>query len=113
MAVQRRQRRPRSKRKAGWFALPLAFSALAAALWYNGAAGATVTMTARDEAGNQLGTASFPMTPGTKLAFAVRDRIPAAAEKRGLLEFTTPSGTIAVLGLRFAGSAFTSIPAVQ
>lgn len=82
----------------------------AAAIWYNGVSSATVTLTARDEAGQQIGTANITMTPGTKVAFALKERIPAVEFKRGLVEFTTSTGNIAVLGLRFAGSAFTSIP---
>jgi hypothetical protein len=83
----------------------------AAAIWFNGPSGATVTMIARDEAGAQIGMSTLAMMPGTKQAFAVVERIPAIAGRRGVLEFSTPSGNLAVLGLRFAGSAFTSIPA--
>jgi hypothetical protein len=83
----------------------------AAAVWYNGASNATVTVTARDEAGTQIGTTTLTMTPGTKQAFAVVEKIPAINGRRGVLEFSTSTGNISVLGLRFAGSAFTSIPA--
>jgi hypothetical protein len=51
------------------------------------------------------------MTPGNKTAFAIADKIPAIAGKRGALDFTAPAGSVAVLGLRFGGAAFTSIPA--
>jgi hypothetical protein len=83
----------------------------AAAVWFNGPSGATVTILARDESGAQIGTAALAMTPGTKRAFAVVEQIPAVSGRRGVLEFSTSGGNIAVLGLRFAGSAFTSIPA--
>ncbi len=83
----------------------------AAAVWYNGATNATVTIVARDEGGTQIGTATLTMTPGTKQAFAVVEKIVAIGGKRGVLEFSTSAGNISVLGLRFAGSAFTSIPA--
>lgn len=83
----------------------------AVALWHNGAANATITMTARDEDGAVLGAATIPMVPGNKTAFAVADKIPAITGKRGVLDFTAPSGAISVLGLRFGGAAFTSIPA--
>jgi hypothetical protein len=83
----------------------------AAAVWYNGNANATVTILARDESGAQIGTSTLTMTPGTKQAFAVTEKIPAIGGKRGVLEFTTSGGNISVLGLRFSGSAFTSIPA--
>ncbi|BDC52354.1 hypothetical protein F183_A46690 [Bryobacterales bacterium F-183] len=81
------------------------------ALWYNGSQAATVTITARDEAGAQIGTGTITMQPGTKTAFALSDRVGAVAGKRGLVEFTSSGGNIAVLGLRFANAAFTSIPA--
>ncbi|MBS1832425.1 MAG: hypothetical protein JST65_06925 [Acidobacteria bacterium] len=81
------------------------------ALWYNGTQSATVTITARDEGGNQIGTGTITMQPGTKTAFALSDRVAAVSGKRGLVEFTTSAGNIAVLGLRFATAAFTSIPA--
>lgn len=83
-----------------------------AAVWYNGAGDTTVTIAARDETGSQIGAASLTMSPGTKQAFAVVEKIPAINGKRGVLEFSTPVGNIAVLGLRVAGPAFTSIPAV-
>jgi hypothetical protein len=35
------------------------------------------------------------------------------AGKRGSADFTVTTGTVAVLGLRFNGAAFTSIPATQ
>lgn len=83
----------------------------AVAIWYNGGTQGTITITARDESGAQIGTATLTMQPGTKQAFALAEKVPAAALKRGLVEFTASTGNIAVLGLRFAGSAFTSIPA--
>ncbi len=83
----------------------------AAAVWYNGSSSAIVTIVARDEGGAQIGTATLTMQPGTKQAFAVVEKIAAIGGKRGVLEFSTPNGNISVLGLRFAGSAFTSIPA--
>ena len=83
----------------------------AAAVWYNGAGNANVLVVARDEGGSQIGTTTLAMSPGTRRAFTMVSEIPAINGKRGVLEFSTPTGTIAVLGLRFAGSAFTSIPA--
>ena len=81
-----------------------------AMVWYNGLADATIAIIARDETGSQIGTATIAMTPGTKQALTVVELIPATGGKRGVLEFSTSAGNIAVLGLRFAGSAFTSIP---
>lgn len=83
----------------------------AVALWYNGASKGTIALTAKDESGNTLGTATLSMDPGTKVPFAVTDHIAAISGHRGSLILSTSSGSIAVLGLRFGGSAFTSIPA--
>ena len=82
----------------------------AIAIWYNGLSNATITITARDEAGLTLGTTSFPVTPGNKQSFVVSGRIATIAGKRGSLEFTTSNGAFSVLGIRFGGSSFTSIP---
>lgn len=84
----------------------------AAAIWFNAAQTGIVTAIAFDEAGTQIGTASIQMIPGTKVAFALRERIPTVEGRRGTVDFSTVTGNIAVLGLRFANSAFTSIPAV-
>lgn len=81
------------------------------AIWYNGASNATVTLTAKDESGNALGAGTLMMTPGTKQSFAVTDKIAAISGHRGSLVVSTSTGSVAVLGLRFGGSAFTSIPA--
>ena len=83
------------------------------AIWYNGSSSATVTLTARDESGAQIGTGTVTLSPGTKTAFALSEKIPAISLKRGWLEVTTSTGNIAVLGLRFTFSAFTSIPPSQ
>jgi len=82
----------------------------AVALWFNGPSNGPVTLTAKDESGNTLGAATITMTPGTKQAFALQDQIPAIAGHRGSLIVSASTGSIAVLGLRFGGSAFTSIP---
>jgi hypothetical protein len=75
---------------------------------------ATVTITATDTNGNVIGTSS-PLTvqPFGKTAGALRS-IPGLSQvvgTRGMARFTTTSGNIVVLGLRFKGLAFTSIPA--
>lgn len=82
----------------------------AVAMWFNGSSSGAVTLTAKDESGNSLGTATIMMTPGTKQAFAVTDHLPSISGHRGSLVVSTTAGTVAVLGLRFGGSAFTSIP---
>ena len=83
----------------------------AVALWYNGAAKGNVTVTVKDESGTTLGTSTISMDPGTKVPFAIVDRVPAISGHRGSVILSTTSGSIAVLGLRFGGNAFTSIPA--
>ena len=83
----------------------------AVAIWYNGSATGTITLAAKDESGGSLGTATITLTPGTKQAFAVVDHLPSISGHRGSLVVSTSSGSMAVLGLRFGGSAFTSIPA--
>ena len=80
------------------------------AIWYNGIFNGTITFLAYDESGSSLGTWTITMTPGTKQAFALADSLPAVTGHRGSLVMYTSSGSIAVLGLRFGGSAFTSIP---
>jgi hypothetical protein len=80
------------------------------AIWYDGASAATVTLAAFDESGNSLGTSPLTMTPGTKQSFAVASRLPMISGHLGSLIVSAPSGAVAVLGIRFGGSAFTSIP---
>jgi hypothetical protein len=48
----------------------------------------------------------------SKTAIALRDLpgLGAMAGKRGSADFTVAFGNVAVLGLRFGGAAFTSIP---
>lgn len=72
----------------------------------------TVTATARDSAGAVLGSFTVPLPALGREAFVLRDRLPpgAIAGKRGVLEISAGSSPVAILGLRFAGSAFTSIP---
>jgi len=84
----------------------------AVAIWFNGAQQGNVALTAYDESGTQVGTATITMAPGTKAAFRLDERIPTVQGRRGTVEFSAPTGNIAVLGLRFTNSAFTSIPAV-
>jgi hypothetical protein len=72
----------------------------------------TITVTARDNQGNTIGTGTVPLAAKTKTAKALRD-IPGLAGvigKMGSADFTVSSGNLAALGLRFNGPAFTSIP---
>jgi hypothetical protein len=82
---------------------------------------ATITITVLDIAGNTLGTSSVVLQPFSKTAATLRS-MPGLASivgNRGTVRFSvppqttsTPTGYVAVLGLRFGGSSFTSIPAV-
>ena len=76
---------------------------------------ATVTMTAWDSNGNALGTSTQPLMPGNKIEGALRGFLGLAgiAGFRGSALLTVPAGSVEVLGLRFGGSAFTSIPTTE
>ena len=72
----------------------------------------TITATARDNQGNTLGTGSIPLGPNAKTALVLRN-IPGLASVVGAIgsvDFTATIGNVAALGLRFNGTAFTSIP---
>jgi hypothetical protein len=71
----------------------------------------TLTITVRDSIGETIGTASRTLPARTKLTATLRDLIglDVIAGKRGSAEFSVTSGSVAVLGLRFGGEAFTSI----
>ena len=75
----------------------------------------TVFIAVRDGSGSTIGTAAVPIAAQGKFTMALRD-IPGLgiiAGKRGSADFTVPFGNIAVLGLRFDGAAFSSIPTTQ
>jgi hypothetical protein len=79
------------------------------------AAPVTVAITVWDGSGNIIGTALLPLAAQSKTE-TVLHNLPGLAGMigtRGSAAFVVPSGSVAVLGLRFYGSAFTSIPAVQ
>jgi hypothetical protein len=75
----------------------------------------TVNVTVRDSSGNVLGTATIPLNAGAKTASVLRDLpgLSGMAGKMGQADFTVSSGNLAVLGLRFGGAAFTSIPTTE
>jgi len=87
----------------------------AAAVLNPSASPANIAITARDETGATLGTATLTLAAGAKQAFALRDVAGLAGliGKRGSLDFVASSGAVSVLGLRFSSSAFTSIPALE
>jgi len=71
-----------------------------------------VTIVVRDESGATIGTSALSLAAKSKTAAALRDLpgLGAMAGKRGSADFTVAFGNVAVLGLRFSGAAFTSIP---
>jgi sugar lactone lactonase YvrE len=87
-----------------------------AAAFVNPSASAeTITITATDAAGQAIGTSTVTLPPNGRIAATVHslDGLGNTAGKRGSLTFSTPGGAVVVLGLRFNGAAFTSIPAIQ
>jgi hypothetical protein len=60
-----------------------------------------VTVTYRDEAGNVFGQSSFGLDRSSHEAFALVDRFPSLADRRGVAEFTSGGPALAGLGLRF------------
>uniref|UniRef100_Q01RK1 Uncharacterized protein n=1 Tax=Solibacter usitatus (strain Ellin6076) TaxID=234267 RepID=Q01RK1_SOLUE len=71
-----------------------------------------ISVFVRDAQGNTIGTSNIALGPHAKTAVVLRD-LPGLAGVSGALgsvDFTTSIGTLAALGLRFNGAAFTSIP---
>jgi hypothetical protein len=75
----------------------------------------TVSITAWNAVGNIIGNSSLSLAAGTKTEAPLRylPGLAAVAGSRGYARFAVTSGSIAVLGLRFNGTAFTSIPTTQ
>ncbi|MGJ5817451.1 hypothetical protein [Paludibaculum fermentans] len=72
----------------------------------------TVSVSVYGDDGSVIGTSSFDLPAHGKTAFALRD-LPGLAgitARRGYAKFSVANGAVSVLGLRFNGSAFTSIP---
>lgn len=76
---------------------------------------AFVTITVKDATGRTLGTATVPLLAQSKTEAVLRSLpgLSGIAGARGSAQFTVTSGNVAVLGLRFNGASFTSIPAVE
>jgi len=75
----------------------------------------TVAITVRDPSGSLIGSGQVILLARSKQA-AVLKTLPgleAAGGQRGLAHFSVTNGAISVLGLRFGGEAFTSIPGSQ
>jgi hypothetical protein len=74
-----------------------------------------VTISVRDDAGNLIGTATQLLEANSKVAVVLRDLpgLAGVAGKRGTADFSVNAGNLAVLGLRFNGVAFSSVPTVN
>jgi len=71
-----------------------------------------VQITAWDSSGTVIGSSSIPLGPGAKTEAALRGLpgLSGVVGNRGSAQFNVSTGSVAVLGLRFNGTAFTSIP---
>jgi hypothetical protein len=76
---------------------------------------ATIAITVSDTNGTVVGTSSVNLPPYNKMEAPLRNlpRLAGMVGKRGSAQFTASTGSVAVLGLRFGASAFTSIPTTQ
>jgi hypothetical protein len=75
----------------------------------------TVSITVWNSSGAVIGTSSIPLAAGAKTEATLRSipGLSGVVGNRGSAQFTVSSGSVAVLGLRFNGAAFTSIPTAQ
>jgi hypothetical protein len=87
----------------------------AVAIVNSGPVAALISITLWDNNGNVVGTSALNLPAGQKTEAALRTLrgLSGMAGLRGRAKFEATSGSVAVLGLRFGGSAFTSIPAQQ
>jgi hypothetical protein len=72
----------------------------------------TIMATARDNQGNIIGTGTLSLGPNAKTALVLRNipGLAAVAGAVGSVDLTAGIGNVAALGLRFNGTAFSSIP---
>lgn len=73
----------------------------------------SVTLSFRDDGGNQIALDTFSMAPLTHRAIVLTQTYPQTLGKRGTIEVSTGGFSMNVLGLRFNGIAFTSIVPVN
>jgi hypothetical protein len=73
---------------------------------------ATIAITARNASGATIGTSSLILQPlnHTAAALGAFPGLTGVVGQGGSAQFTASTGNVAVLGLRFRGAAFTSIP---
>lgn len=72
----------------------------------------TVSISVYDNGGTQIGTVALNLGAHAREAFILSGQpgLAGVTSKRGLARLSVPAGSLAVLGLRFGGEAFTSIP---
>jgi len=72
----------------------------------------TISVLARDNQGNTIGSSNIALAAHAKKAVVLRDLpgLAGVAGSLGTVDFTASIGNLAALGLRFNGLAFTSIP---
>jgi hypothetical protein len=73
---------------------------------------ATINIRALNAAGQVIGTATQTLGAGARTAIVLRTvpGLESVAGQRGAVEFSTTTGAVSVLGLRFNNLTFTSIP---
>jgi hypothetical protein len=74
-----------------------------------------VTITVRDLTGAVIGASAAVLPAGGKTEAFLHSLpgLEGILGKQGSAEFSVTAGNVAVLGLRFGGAAFTSIPTAQ
>ncbi len=74
---------------------------------------ANINVIVRDDTGATLQTSTLTLSPLGHTDFALPANYPVTSQRLGTVQFQTPSGgQITVLGLRFVGAAFTTVPAM-
>lgn len=74
---------------------------------------ANVQATARDESGAVVGSGTFPLPAMGHTSFELAAMVSGTGQARGTVEFQAGAGgAISVLGLRFRGATFTTVPVI-
>jgi len=75
----------------------------------------TISVAAKNLSGNSIGTGTIQLAAKSKTALTLKTitGLAGVSTNQGTVTFTSNTGSFAVLGLRFNGSAFTSIPATE
>jgi hypothetical protein len=72
-----------------------------------------VTITAYSVNGAQVGSTQVTLSPQSKVATTLKTLLGGIVGNRGWATFSVSNGAVSVLGMRFLGEAFTSIPVAQ